>query len=322
MNLPRAALWSELSAAHRLAARSDWVAACEAALRVRAVDQFLDWMDCYVRPLVGYRVMACGTGVFLAREVNIDRLLLRGVRGGLIEQWRDERGTVVLRRAWSGARDGLRPVDLTRLSQHLGQMRATFPNEQLVGAAMERSFGSRQRGSYFLFAAPAAAPAARVDYGMRLLAPHMHDALLSALASEREGVEQRQSVILTRAERQILDYLVAGHTSARIARETFRSPHTVTNHIRAIIGKLNARNRTEAIAKALGLGLVMSVDRAPYTRITAAQPMAAYQVESTVPHVAVERCYLPLPSAAAGSAPATRLAAAPHVWPAGARFRG
>jgi DNA-binding CsgD family transcriptional regulator len=319
MSSPAPASWSELSAAHRLAARSDWVAACEAALRLRGIDQFLDWMDCYVRPLVGYHIMACGTGVFLAREVNIHRLLLRGVREGVVDQLRDERGTVVLPRAWSGARDGLRPVDLTRFSEHLGQLRAPWSRERLVGAAMERSFGSRQRGSYFLFAAPAGAPAARVDYGMRLLAPHMHDALLSALAGERDGVDERQAVNLTRAERQILDYLVAGHTSVHIARDTFRSPHTVANHIRAIIEKLHARNRTEAIAKALGLGLVMSVDRAPYTRITAAQPMAAYQVQRKVVLGVVPRRYLLLaPQAAIGAA--TRWAAAPRGWHAGVRF--
>jgi DNA-binding CsgD family transcriptional regulator len=310
--------WSDLDAAHRLAARSDWVAACEAALRLRGVHQFLDWMDCYVQPLVGYRVMACGTGVFLARAVNIDRLLLRGVRRALFDKMRDERGTVVLPRAGHGARDGLRVVDLAPLNQHLGP--EPLSHEPLVGTVMERSYGSRQRGSYFLFAAPAGAFAARVDYGMRLLAPHMHDALLVALASERDGVDERQPVSLTRAERQILDYLVAGHSSATIARDTFRSPHTVANHIRAIIEKTNSRNRTEAIAKAFGLGLVMPVDRAPYTRITAAQPMAAYQVKSRAGHAQVDRHYLPLGQHGEADG-ATRLAAAPRVWHAGAKFR-
>ena len=320
MNSPVPAGWSDLDAAHRLAARTDWVAACEAALRLRGVSQFLDWMDCYVQPLVGYRVMACGTGVFQARAVNIDRLLLRGVRQALVDQLRDERGTVVLPRAWNGARDGLRPVDLSQLNQHLG--RAPLSHERLVGTAMERSFGSRQRGSYFLFAAPAGASAARVDYGMRLLGPHMHDALLSALASEREGVDERQPVNLTRAERQILDYLVAGHTSAIIARDTFRSPHTVANHIRAIIAKLHSRNRTEAIAKAFGLGLVMPVDQAPYTRITAAQPMAIYRVTAQAAlRSMVERHYLRV-LADHDTGNLTRLAAAPLVWHAGAKFRG
>ncbi len=268
-----------LSAADRLVAREDWVAACEVAVEISSVKDFLAWMDRFVRPLIGYRVLACGTGVFLAEGVNVDRLLLRGIRGGDADRLRDAVGTVVLPRARGGSRAGLQPVDLAPLAVRVWADRPPSAIARLRGAAMERSIGTRQRGSYFLFGAAPRAIDARAAYGMRLLAPHMHDGLLTALASEREGSNERQPIHLTRTERQVLEYLVAGRTTPQIAHETFRSTYTIANQVRTIIFKLRASTRTEAIAKALGLGLVASVDRSPYTRITLAQPLAPYHVK-------------------------------------------
>jgi DNA-binding CsgD family transcriptional regulator len=115
-------------------------------------------------------------------------------------------------------------------------------------------------------------------YGMQLLAPHMHEALLSALRVERGGVEERAPFHLSRTEMQLLSGLVAGLTTDQIAQTSFRSRHTIANQIRSIIRKLNAKNRTEAISKALGSGLIDAVERSPRTRIIAAQPVAAYKV--------------------------------------------
>ncbi len=267
------------SVAERLVARDDWVAACEVAVEIQSVTEFLDWMDRFVRPLIGYRVLACGTGVFLAQGVNVDRLLLRGIHSQDAERLRDAVGTVVLPRARGGIRGGLQPVDLAPLAVRVWADRPPRVIAALRGAAMERSTGSRQRGSYFLFGAAPRAIEARAAYSMRLLAPQMHDALLVALASERQGRNEREPTMLTRTERQLLEYLVAGRTTPDIARETFRSTHTVANQVRNIIFKLRASNRTEAIAKALGLGLVASVDKSPYTRITLAQGLAPYIVK-------------------------------------------
>jgi DNA-binding CsgD family transcriptional regulator len=282
MNLPAAPHWSGLELIDRLYARSDWVDACEAAIEVRGVAEFLGWMERYVRPLIGYRFMACGTGVFLARSVSVDRLLLRGVQSGDAERLRDEDGTVILPRAQSRGSGGLHPVDIGPLTARVWVNRQTNLSPPLTGRAMERNVGVRQRGSYFLFGASNDAVRPVADYGMRLLAPHMHDALLGVLANEREHVDERDPIRLSRAERILLEYLAAGRTSADIARETFRSVHTVSNQMRTILIKLRAKNRTEAISKALGLGLVASVDRAPVTRITAAQPRATYFVVGVV----------------------------------------
>jgi len=54
-----------------IALRPDWVPACEAAVRIADPAQFMRWMEDYVRPLLGYRLLVCGTGIFLARAISV-----------------------------------------------------------------------------------------------------------------------------------------------------------------------------------------------------------------------------------------------------------
>lgn len=54
---------------------------------------------------------------------------------------------------------------------------------------------------------------------------------------------------LTRRELQVLNLLAAGKTNAQIAGRLFLSEGTVKSHIRHIMGKLDASNRTEAVAR-------------------------------------------------------------------------
>jgi PAS domain S-box-containing protein len=61
---------------------------------------------------------------------------------------------------------------------------------------------------------------------------------------------------LTRRQREILELVAAGHTTADIARELTLSEETVRNHVRAILQRLQAHTRTEAVAAAKRLGLL------------------------------------------------------------------
>jgi DNA-binding NarL/FixJ family response regulator len=56
---------------------------------------------------------------------------------------------------------------------------------------------------------------------------------------------------LTDREREVLEELVAGKTTKRIARELSISYHTVDMHIRNIYTKLHVHSRSGAVAKAL-----------------------------------------------------------------------
>jgi DNA-binding CsgD family transcriptional regulator len=63
---------------------------------------------------------------------------------------------------------------------------------------------------------------------------------------------------LTAREVEVLQLLAAGMRNAEIAARLIVSPRTIDHHVSAVLGKLKARTRSEAIAAALRLGLVQA----------------------------------------------------------------
>jgi two-component system response regulator DesR len=61
---------------------------------------------------------------------------------------------------------------------------------------------------------------------------------------------------LTGRERQVLELLAGGATNQRIADVLFLSPSTIRSYIELAIRKLDASNRTHAVALALRAGLI------------------------------------------------------------------
>jgi DNA-binding NarL/FixJ family response regulator len=62
---------------------------------------------------------------------------------------------------------------------------------------------------------------------------------------------------LTPRELEVLQLMARGLTNRQIARRLEISEHTVKFHAGAILGKLNARSRAEAVARAIGLGWIL-----------------------------------------------------------------
>jgi DNA-binding CsgD family transcriptional regulator len=57
---------------------------------------------------------------------------------------------------------------------------------------------------------------------------------------------------LTRRERQILQRVISGLTSADIARDLYISPNTVQDHLKSIFSKVGVRSRGQLVAHILG----------------------------------------------------------------------
>jgi LuxR family maltose regulon positive regulatory protein len=98
----------------------------------------------------------------------------------------------------------------------------------------------------------------------RDIAPNYVSSLLSAFnetAEPRSFVEKRlveQPLIepLTEREREVLRLIAAGLSNREIAQELVVAVSTVKTHINHIYGKLDARSRTQAVAKAQALDLL------------------------------------------------------------------
>lgn len=63
-------------------------------------------------------------------------------------------------------------------------------------------------------------------------------------------------ISLTARERHILQLLVGGFSNKEIGRAVFLAEGTVRNHVSHILAKLDCRDRTQAVVKAIGMGLV------------------------------------------------------------------
>jgi DNA-binding CsgD family transcriptional regulator len=61
---------------------------------------------------------------------------------------------------------------------------------------------------------------------------------------------------LTAREREVLAMLVAGLSTTQMVSELVVSVHTVRNHVRNILTKLQSNSRLEAVAVATRLGLL------------------------------------------------------------------
>jgi DNA-binding NarL/FixJ family response regulator len=62
---------------------------------------------------------------------------------------------------------------------------------------------------------------------------------------------------LTPREMEVLQRLAEGLTNKAIAQELGISEHTIKFHVNAIMGKLHAQSRTEAVVRATRLGLIL-----------------------------------------------------------------
>jgi two-component system, NarL family, nitrate/nitrite response regulator NarL len=89
-----------------------------------------------------------------------------------------------------------------------------------------------------------------------LPAPYLH-ALVGDTGRHEAEIEDDAAASLSARELQVLQLLAAGASNKAIARRLGISPNTAKFHVATISGKLGASGRTDAVAKAMRLGLVM-----------------------------------------------------------------
>lgn len=89
--------------------------------------------------------------------------------------------------------------------------------------------------------------------GERVLAPEVTGAVLKAFS---RLASHEQAPLLSERELEVLNCLSTGQTTQQISSNLFISENTVKTHIRHILEKLEASNRTEAVSKAMQLGLI------------------------------------------------------------------
>ena len=93
----------------------------------------------------------------------------------------------------------------------------------------------------------------QVMAGSGALSPEVMPRVLQAAA----GKAREATPSLSPREQEVLQALASGATTAEIAADLAISKNTVKTHVRRTLRKLDAANRTEAVARAVSLGLVL-----------------------------------------------------------------
>lgn len=93
-----------------------------------------------------------------------------------------------------------------------------------------------------------------VRKGGRLVAPGLQGALTGAFSLP--ALDDRTTDILSSREREVLVLLAEGRTNRDIANALSVTLATVKSHLVRVYAKLEARNRNEAVARAVSLGLL------------------------------------------------------------------
>ncbi len=82
-------------------------------------------------------------------------------------------------------------------------------------------------------------------------------ALSAHLVAQEADKDLTSTENLTPREAQVLQLMAEGMPNKQIARDLGISPNTVKFHVNAILSKLNAQSRTEAVIRATQLGWVL-----------------------------------------------------------------
>lgn len=97
--------------------------------------------------------------------------------------------------------------------------------------------------------------------GLTTLSQDVRDLLLgeadAAGDPDEDADDAPAHVDLTPREQQVLQLLAQGASNKEIARSLRITPHTAKFHVASIVAKLGATGRTDAVARAMRLGLVM-----------------------------------------------------------------
>ncbi len=99
-----------------------------------------------------------------------------------------------------------------------------------------------------------------VHRGVTALDPGVAAKIMRHMNGRSKKRRQAEALSFSKRERQVLDLLACGKTNRAIGKQLFISESTVKFHMHAILDKLDARNRTQAVSIAAQHGLISLPD--------------------------------------------------------------
>jgi DNA-binding CsgD family transcriptional regulator len=120
------------------------------------------------------------------------------------------------------------------------------------------------RGLIFLFGNVPLLSREKCEHTLRFLTPYLFFAMARTFWSVPKTVDVRP---LTAREIEVTEWMHCGKTNEEIAELLNISVYTVKNHVQKILLKLSASNRTQAVLRAVEVGIVRDHESARRPRI-------------------------------------------------------
>ena len=248
--------------------RGRYADAVEASFLVGSRQQFFVWSQSSVQALIPHEILICGIEDGSRQAMALHRFSASryfrqehfdvvadphtGLLRCLLAAAAGSRSSVVFSPSAALATSSSRPADEDLL------MLVTTNELKNLAAQLVMGTGGRFE-AFYGFSRLSVALDARLGYLIELLVPHLHNAFLRVLATEREAAgatSKRAGRLVTPRQEEILNLIKCGKTNLEIAELLSCSPWTIKNHIQAILRKLDSNTRTHAIARAMSLGIL------------------------------------------------------------------
>lgn len=245
--------------------RSRYADAVEASFLVSSRQQFFVWSQSSVQALIPHEILICGIEDGTRQGMALHRFSAsRYFRQEHFEVVSDPHTGMIPRllAAGEGHRSGVVFSPLSSVANSKAADQALWllvADNELKNLAAQLVMGTRGRiEAFYVFSRLSTALDERLGYLIELMVPHLHNAFLRVLATEREaaGSTQRAGRLVTPRQEEILNLIKCGKTNIEIAELLSCSPWTIKNHIQAILRKLDSNTRTHAIARAMSLGIL------------------------------------------------------------------
>ena len=92
--------------------------------------------------------------------------------------------------------------------------------------------------------------------GETALSPQLAASMLGELRRLERNHESEDDRLITKREEEVLQLIADGCSTPEVAQQLFISQKTVKNHLAAIYQKLDARDRTQAVVRAVRMGII------------------------------------------------------------------
>lgn len=232
----------------------------DASLRVYTRAHLFGWTQGLLQNLIRHELLLCAlregrpmtyqVDCFASPWIDSDRVC------GLFQQDMDSVAALV--RRWVEAE--FHPVACSTTGSNAlaqgefsAELRALGADNVLVHGTYD-SLGKPV--SLFVLGAMPGDAGAEQSFLLELIAPFLHLAWVRsqlARAPEEAHAASHTADLLTAREKEILRWIHLGKSNFEIGTILGISPLTVKNHVQKILRKLNVRNRTQAVGRALAL---------------------------------------------------------------------